>query len=237
METVTMEKEHTEFMIEQVNKDPTFAAQLVGDLLKIKDENEHLRDQVAALKQMEIEAQQALRQARGISTYLKGKQGELQKHEKESQLALRQANGISTYLKSKNESLENRLKDAERVEMEAQQALRQARGVSAYLKSKNASLEKKLAASKTEKSAQTALRQARQASLTIRSSITADNLVPPEEKALLQVEPNEHILIASSDVESEDHETDYVPNEGSLSINDVVGLFGLVIVGLVVAAK
>lgn len=225
-------------MIEQASKDPTFAAQLVGDLFKIKDENEHLRDQIAALKQMEMEAQQALRQSRGISTYLKGKQGELHQHEKESQLALRQANGISTYLKSKNESLESRLKDAERVEMEAQQALRQARGVSAYLKSKNASLEKKLAASKTEKKAQTALRQARRVSLTIRSSIT-DDLVVPSENALLEVEPVEHLLIATSDDESDDQVIDDVPKEenGTLSINDLVGLFGLILVGLVVAAK
>lgn len=226
-------------MIEQVNKDPNFSEQLVGDLLKLKQENENLKDQVAALKQMEMEAQQALRQARGISTYLKGKQGELQKSEKESQLALRQANGISHYLKSKNDSLENKLKDAERVEIEAQQALRQARGVSAYLKSKNASLEKKLEAAKTEKVAQTALRQARRNSLDIMSSITGQDLAPVDDKELDQMEPEEHPLIAASDDESEERVPDEVSKTDSetLSINDMVGLFGLVLVGLVVAAQ
>lgn len=230
-----------QFMVDRANQDPSFAEQLVKDLLKLKEENEMLKDEVAAVKQMEREAQQALRQARGISSYLKGKQGELRKTEKESLLALRQANGISSYLKSKNESLENKLKDAERIELEAQQALRQARGVSAYLKSKNASLEKKLAAAKSERSAQTALNNARKNSLVIKSSIQEKDMNAL--KNLFQAgddsEGEDQPSVASSNDETSQSAIELAAEKeaGSLSINDKVGMLGLVIAGVIVAMR
>ena len=133
-----------------------------------------LKAEVEVVQQQAQEAQQALRQARGISSYLKGKQGELEKEDAMGKLALRQANGISMYLKSKNEELKNRLKDAERVEIEAQLALRQAKGVSAYLQKKNASLEKKLEASKTEETAKKAWHKARRNSMQLRTTLLMD---------------------------------------------------------------
>lgn len=131
-------------MVELAQSDPEYASKLVKELMDTKAENELLKEAVDALRQREQEAQQALRQARGISTYLKGKQEDLQKDDVKGKLALRQANGISLYLRNKNEELKNKLQDAERVEIEAQLALRQAKGVSAYLQKKNVSLEKKV---------------------------------------------------------------------------------------------
>lgn len=208
-------------MVERVNQDPTFAEQLVKDLLRLKEENEGLKHEVEALKGMEKEAQHALRQARGISSYLKkSKQGQLQKTEKEAQIALRQAKGISWYLKSKNDSLQLKLKEAERVETEAQHALRQARGVSAYLKSKNADLEKKMAAAKSEKHAHMALRQAEQNSINLRSTL--------KEKGLLDESDHSQPSVMALDDEAWDR---------AFTINDKVGMIGLALVGVIIAMQ
>ena len=152
-------------MIERAGSDPSFAEELVRNLVELREENKDLKLEVAEVKKHERSAQQALRQARGISSYLKGKQGELKQSENKTHFALRQAKGISSFLKSKNDILEERFKHAERMEVEARQTLRQARGISAYLKSKNASLEKKLAAAKTEKNAEATFRRAQQSTV------------------------------------------------------------------------
>lgn len=162
-------------LLERLQDDPTtFGPQLVRDYVHLQRENETLRAEVATAKELEQEAQQALRQARGISSYLKNKQGELQRAESKTQFALRQAHGISSFLKHQNEALAEKLQAAATHELEAQLALRQARGVSAYLKSKNASLEKKLAASQTEQRAQVLFDQARGATLDLRSTFEAE---------------------------------------------------------------
>lgn len=238
------------FMIERANQDPAFAEQLVRDLLKLREENEALQDEVAAVKRMEQEAYQALRQARGISSYLKGKQGELQKTSTEAQLALRQANGISSYLKSKNETLEAKLEDAERIEGEAQQALRQARGISAYLQSKNVSLEKKLAAARTEKSAQLNFHEARNNSLLLKNSITETDLLhsdflPDDGDARSEHSEEQPSMVSSDDDEVEQPglevpksnvKVDEGPADG-LTVNDAVGMIGLVFVGLIICMR
>lgn len=157
--------------MEHAHEDPLFGEKFVREYMQLKSENEALKKEVATAKQLEQGAQQALRQARGISSYLKSKQGELTKAETKSQLALRQANGISSYLKNKNKALQDKLQDAQKHEIEAQLALRQAKGVSAYLKSKNASLEKKLAASQSEKKAEAVFKKAHRASMELRNSL------------------------------------------------------------------
>eukprot|EP00977_Amphora_coffeiformis_P021102 scaffold8828_cov204-Amphora_coffeaeformis.AAC.23 len=222
-------------MIERAGTDPVFAEELVRDLLKLQEENRTLKDEVMQVKKTEQAAQQALRQARGISSYLKGKQGELKKTEGKTQLALRQANGISSFLKSKNESLEQRLKNAEQIEMEAQQALRQARGISAYLKSKNASLEKKLAAAKTEKSAESAFRQAQQSTVNLRSSLKGSTITAADLT----------LALTDDDDSSQEHEpvqvtktqNDEADEFEELSLTNKLGMVSLVLIGVAMAMK
>ena len=238
-------------MTEKAAADPAFAEELVRDFLKLQEENKLLKEEVVQVKRTEQAAQQALRQARGISTYLKGKQGELKKNESKTQAALSQANGVSSFLKLKNDTLEERIKNAERIEAEAQQALRQARGISAYLKSKNASLEKKVLASKTEQTAEATFRQARRNSMNLRrSSLTngttvtaADLTLAGEDAADYEYDHPSSPIMTDDDDSSEEHEAlgmskdDTEDEMMELSLTNKLGMVSLVLIGVSLAMQ
>ena len=148
-------------MIERLQQDPAFAEQFVSDFLKLKDDNEALKNTVEKTKEKELEAQLALRQAKGFNLYLKGKETSQRKIDMERQASFRQAEEATIVLKITNQELRDRLDDAKRLEQEAKLAVRQARGITRYLKKKNASLEKQLEASKEEHLAKMALKELR----------------------------------------------------------------------------
>ena len=212
-------------MIKRVQEDPAFAEQLVGDFLQLKEDNQSLMAQIESVKQLERESQQALRQARGFSVYLKGKQGSLRKIELERQNSLRQAQEETVILKMTNRELRERLDEAKKIEKEAKLALRQARGVTTYLKQKSASLEKQLEATKAENEAKLALQQARTYKYNVKSTMMDNGLACSDHSRDLMSSGNSISTAGTFDVEEfeefeyHDAERPPVPEELQIEMN------------------
>lgn len=147
--------------MERLQQDSDYAEQLVDNFIMLQEENEKLMTAVSRSKQVEKEAQLALRQAKGFNLYLKNKEISQRKIVLERQSSSTQAEEATVILKITNKELRDRLDEAKKSEGEAKLALRQARGITKYLKQTNSSLEKQLDAAKEEQTAKMALREAR----------------------------------------------------------------------------
>lgn len=165
----------TQQLIQRAQADPAFVNELVQEILGLRTENESLKTQLSEAEQTHMAAQLALRQARGVSSYLRNNKHQMMATDNKAKEAMKKAVDMSHYLESKTVELEAKLGVATKTESQAQLALRQARGVTSYLKSKNENLEKKLAAAnQAEQEAKLAWRKARDNNMLLRRSLVVE---------------------------------------------------------------